>query len=180
MKCPKCGNEARPDSQFCTTCGSPLDAVALRKGGTFVGYTVGIVILVVSISLGWMWYLVTPEYYKTHDIGYFVTGLLACVFLAAISLALVIWTSNKGLKSYQMFLKASAFLVPFIFSFFGCNGGVAWGNNISNNDYPLGEVLLGILIGFAIGGWISAYLLVVTSRSQTQSKETSHSQGKSA
>jgi hypothetical protein len=36
MNCQNCGNEVRPNSQFCHVCGTPIEIVNPNKGGNFV------------------------------------------------------------------------------------------------------------------------------------------------
>jgi hypothetical protein len=158
---------------------NPIES--LIRWGTSIGYIVGITILFVGVSLGMAWwYIVTPEYDKSHELGFYAIGLYGSGFIILVSFVLIIWLSNKKIKALSYLLRASAILFPIVLSLFGCSGGWAAAYFIEGNDYPLGEMLIGVLIGFNIGFIIAVYLVLITLQLKTPPKETPALQNKNA
>jgi len=168
MKCQKCGNEVRPNTRFCTTCGSPLEIVNPDKGRTFILYILGIGILLVGIWLGWVWRtLCVVKRFCGGDYLAFVIGLYAISFIVLPFLETIVWMNNKKIKTFRKFLRVSAFLVPLALSFFGCFAGMLWGYYIDQTDYVFVQAVLGSFVGSLVGGIAVIYIYHLTSQKQT-------------
>lgn len=136
------------------------------------GSIVGSVFLLFGLGLGWAWYLIIPEYYRSNLGWWEIIGFLASGLIILTSLELVIWTRSRKNRIGWYILITSAIPIPFALAFLGLNFGV----ELSSSDYPLGEMLLGIMIGFGIGVIISLSILVITLREgKLNQKETSSS-----